>query len=78
MIGAALILLGCLSIYLGMAKLRDFRSGDNEFGPIDVTGLHPLWEKVFKIQRFNGHLDIWMFLILGPACIVGGLVTLLT
>ena len=76
-IGAGLILLGCVAIYLGIAKLRDYRSEQNEFGAIDVTGLHPLWEKVFKVQRFNGHLDIWMFLILGPACVIGGIVALL-
>lgn len=78
MIGAALILLGLVGIYLGVDKLRDYRAGESEFGPIDVTGMHPLWEKVSKLQRFNGHLDIWALLIGGPFCVILGIVVLLS
>ena len=77
MIGLGLIVLGCLSLYLGISNFRDYRRGQNALCPADVAGLHPLWNTVFKLRRFNAHLDIWIFLVLGPALVVGGIAVLL-
>ena len=77
MIGLGLILLGCLSLYLGFNKLKDRRKSRNEFSATATSGLHPIWKKVSKLQRFNAHLDIWIFLVLGPVVIIVGVVALL-
>jgi hypothetical protein len=76
-IGFGIIVLGCLSLYLGLSQLRDYRASRNDFGPDDITGLHPLWGKVFKLRRFNAHFNIWMFLGLGSVCIVVGIAAVL-
>ena len=78
MIGVGLILLGLVSIYLATSQLRDFRRNQNDFAPSDSTGLHPLWKTTFRIRRFSSHMDIWIFGLLGPALIVGGLVAVLS
>lgn len=77
MIAVALIVLGILSLWLGITQLRDRRMGQNDFAANDLTDLHPLWGKVFTLQRFSARIDIWMFLILGPVMVGFGLAILL-
>jgi hypothetical protein len=76
-IGLGLILLGLLSVYLAVSQWRDYRANQNDFAPRDAAGLHPLWKTTFRIQRFSSHLDIWIFAVLGPALVIGGVIALL-
>ncbi len=78
MIGLGLIFLGLVSGYLAVGLWSDFRRNRKDFAPSDNTGLHPLWKTTFRIQRFNSHLDMWVFGTLAPAMIAGGLITLLS
>ena len=77
MIGIGLIALGFLSLYLGISNFRDYRRGKNAFAPTDVAGLHAIWNTVFKLRRFNAHLDVWIFLGLGPVLLVIGTAVML-
>jgi hypothetical protein len=72
-----LILIGLASIGLGLWNFRDWRRSTSQFSPIETEGLNTWWKRTARIQRFNHHLDIWIFLILGPASIALGIYAML-
>ena len=77
MIGIGLILLGCVSIYLAIIRLKDHRSRRNDFVPLDSISVSDVWlKRTLKVQRFSSILDIWIFGIGGPTSIALGLIAL--
>ena len=74
MIGVALILMGCVSLYLAFSLLKDYRRRENGFAPSDDLELNYWWQLTTKVRRFHSHLDLWIFGVLGPVLIVVGLI----
>jgi len=75
-IGLLLIASGLGFAWLAHAKFKDRRRGAREFRQYEEDSLDRWWKLNAKLRRFNAHLDLWMFAILAPLCVVAGVVVL--